>query len=91
MAAADPAVITVSRTDQLVDPGTGAHMIQFLPVASADTLVVDLGSVDQIAGFDPGSDVLDLHSLLIGTGLNLGADAAALNRYVTVTDRERTR
>lgn len=87
MAAADPNGITIIAPDQLIDPGTGGHSIQFLTGASGDAVVLDLGGVDRIAGFDPATDVLDLRSLLSGTGLNLNAGATALGHYLTIVDQ----
>lgn len=87
IAAADPAVITVSNSDQLIDPGTGDHTIQFLAGASDETLVLSTGGVAQVSGFDPTSDTLDLRSLLSGTGLDLSGDSAALSNYLTVVDQ----
>jgi hypothetical protein len=45
------------------------------------------GGVDQISGFDPTTDVLDLRALPTGTGLNLTASVAALSNYLTVVDQ----
>jgi hypothetical protein len=50
-------------------------------------VVLDIGGLDRIVGFDPGTDVLDLHSLLSGTSVNLNAGAAAVGRYVTAVDQ----
>jgi hypothetical protein len=83
----DPSVIIVSGSGQLIDPGAGGHTIQFLSGASGDTLVLHASGVDQISGFDPATDVLDVGSLLAGTGLNLTGDIADLSRYLTVVDQ----
>src|ERR1019366_3169736 len=63
-------VITITEPGQLVDPGAGSHTIQFLAGANADTLVLHSGGVDQVSGFDPGTDVLDLRSLLAEADIN---------------------
>ena len=84
---ADPNIITVTGSDQLIDPGMGNHTIQFLADTSADTLVSHKGGTDQISGFDPGTDVLDLRSLLTGTGLELTGNVSALSSYLTVVDQ----
>jgi hypothetical protein len=73
-------VITVTGSDQLVDPGTGDYTIQFLAGSTGDTLVLHAGGTDQITGFDSGTDVLDLRSLLSETSPNLTG-------YLTVVDR----
>jgi hypothetical protein len=73
-------IITVTGSNQLVDPGNGDYTIQFLAGTSGDTLVLHPGGVDQISGFDPGTDVLDLRSLLSGTGADLAG-------YLTVVDQ----
>lgn len=86
-AAADPNVMTVSGSGQLIDPGLGTHAIQFLAPASGDTLVLHAGGVDRVANFDPTSDGLDLRALLTGTGFNLDGGAAALRNWVTVVDQ----
>jgi hypothetical protein len=86
-ARADPGVITITGSDQLIDPGTGSHIIQFLTGAGADTVVLHTGGVDQISGFDPATDVLNLQSLLVETGLDLTRDVSALSNYVTIVDQ----
>jgi hypothetical protein len=85
--ASNPNVITVTGTDQLIDPGVGDHTIAFLSGSGADTLVLHTGGVDQISGFDPNTDILDLRTLLAGTGLHLTADVAALSNYLTVVEQ----
>ena len=84
---ADPNVITVTSQDQLIDPGPGAHTVQFLPTATADTLVLHRAGVDQVSGFDPGTDILNLRSLLTGTGLDLTGNGVALPNYLTIVDQ----
>ena len=69
--AVGPTVITVAGSGQLVDPGIGNHTIQFLAGTSGDTLVLHESGVDQVSGFDPGTDVLDLRSLLTEANVNL--------------------
>jgi hypothetical protein len=83
----DPNVITVTGSDQLIDPGTGNHTIQFLPGVSSATLVVHQDGVDQVYGFDPGTDVLDLRSLLSHANINLNGSVAALGNYLTIIDQ----
>jgi hypothetical protein len=80
-------VITITEPGQLVDPGAGSHTIQFLAGANADTLVLHSGGVDQVSGFDPGTDVLDLRSLLAEADINLNGDVAALGNYLTIGDQ----
>jgi hypothetical protein len=86
-ASSDPNVITVSGSEQLVDPGLGGHAIQFLAPASGDTLVLHAGGVDQVANFDPTTDDLGLRDLLAGTGFNLNGGVAGLGNWVTVVDQ----
>jgi autotransporter passenger strand-loop-strand repeat protein len=85
--AADPNVINVTRSDQLIDPGTGSFTIQFFAGTSADTIMLDPGGVDQVSGFDPGTDVLDLSSLFSGADLSLTGGASAFSNYLTVVDQ----
>jgi hypothetical protein len=87
MQSANPDVITISGSHQLIDPGMGSFTIQFLAGANADTLVLHKGGVDQVSAFDPGTDVLDLRSLLTGTVLDLTGNVAALGKYLTVADQ----
>jgi hypothetical protein len=86
-AMADPNVITVTSSDQLIDPGAGSFSIQFQTGASGDSLMPHGGGVDQVSGFDPGTDALDVHALLAGTGLALTGDVASLSGYLTVADQ----
>jgi hypothetical protein len=71
----------------LVDPGAGSFSIQFQSGTSGDTLMLHKGGVDQVSGFDPGTDVLDVHALLAGTGLDLSGDVASLGGFLNVTDQ----
>jgi hypothetical protein len=89
--ASDPAVVTISGLGQITDPGAGNQTIQFLAAASADTLVLHANSVDQISGFDPTTDVLDLRALLSAAHVDLTGGAADLSSYLTVTDQGPTR
>jgi plastocyanin len=81
----DPNVITVTGQDQLIDPGPGNHTIRFLPNASGDTIVPHADGVDQVSGFDPGTDFLDLRSLLVAANIN--PNTAVLGDYLTVTQQ----
>lgn len=85
--AVDPGVITIDGSHQMIDPGPGSYTIQFLPNASDATLVLHAGGVDQVAGFDPVTDVLDLRSLLAAANINLHGDVASLGSYAEITDR----
>jgi hypothetical protein len=42
------------------------------------------GGTDQIAGFDPATDVLDLRSLLSEANVNLNGDVPALSHYLSI-------
>ena len=86
IAASDPAIITISGVNQLTDPGAGNHTIQFLASASADALVLHASGVDQVSGFNPATDFLDVSSLLSEAHVNLN-DIAALGSYLTVVDQ----
>jgi hypothetical protein len=81
-----PDIITITASNQLIDPGAGDHSIQFLTGANADTLVLHAGGLDQVSGFDPGSDVLDLRSLL--NEANVRPDTATTGNYLTVADQD---
>ncbi len=81
----DPIVVTTPNL--VIDPGAGNHTIQFLGGASGDTLVLHAGGVDQVSGFDPGTDVLDLRSLLAEGNVDLQGNIATLGHYLTVVDQ----
>jgi hypothetical protein len=87
IAASDPNALIVTGSDQLIDPGTGGETIQFLAGASMDTIVPRPDGVDQIAGFDPSTHMLDLRLLLATANIDLGSDMAVLGNYVTVADQ----
>jgi hypothetical protein len=55
-------MITITSANQLVDPGTGSFMMQFMPSATNDTLVLHPGGVDQIFGFNM-TDLIDARAL----------------------------
>ena len=40
-----------------------------------------------MSGFDPGTDALDLHSLLAAANIDLSGNLSALGNYLTVTDQ----
>ncbi len=52
--AADPAIITIAGSNQVIDPGAGNQTIQFLPGASADTLVLSANAVEFDIGVRSG-------------------------------------
>jgi hypothetical protein len=81
------APITISVSNTVIDPSGGNNTIRFLAGASADTVVLHSGGTDQISGFDPTTDVLDLRSLLSEANVNLNGDLAALGNYLTITDQ----
>ncbi len=83
--AADPTTITVSSSNQLVDPGVGSFAIQFLAGTSADTLVLHPDGVDRVSGFDPSTDVLDVSALL--RGASVSGDVATLGNYLNIVDQ----
>jgi uncharacterized repeat protein (TIGR03803 family) len=86
-ATVDPNVIAITGSGWVVDPGAGNFTIQFLAGASADTLVLHAFGVDQVSGFDPGTDVLDVRSLLREANVDPHGDFAALSNYLTVRDQ----
>jgi hypothetical protein len=79
--------ITITGSDQLIDPGASSHTIQFIAGASADAIVLHTTGADQIGGFDPSTDVLDFRSLLNETNIDLDGDITALGKYLTITDQ----
>jgi len=85
--AADPGVMTITSSDQLIDPGAGSYTMQFLAGTSGDTLMLHADGVDQVSGFNPGTDVLDFSSVLSEAGINLNGGLAALGNYVTIVDQ----
>ena len=86
-ASADPSVIVIRGSDLVTDPGAGDRTIQFLSGTSADTLVPHTNSLDQVSGFDPAKDVLDLRSMLSEANVDLTGDLPALSNYLTVVDQ----
>ena len=87
LASGDANVITVGGSDQLIDPGAGGHTIQFLGGATGDALVLRADSMDQVSGFVPGTDALDVGTLLSAANIALGGDVGALSNYLTVVDQ----
>ncbi len=85
--AADSGVMTITGSDQLIDPGAGSDTMQFLSGTSGDTLMLHTGGVDQLSGFDPGTDVLDFSAVLNEAGVDLTGGVAALGNYVTIADQ----
>ena len=84
---ADPSVVAITGSDVLTDPGTGNYTVQFLPGVSGDALMLHTGGLDQVSGFNPGTDVLDFSALLSAAGISLNGDIAALGNYVTIVDQ----
>lgn len=78
-------VITVTGSDQLIDPGTGDRTIMFIGGAGGDTIMAQPGCMDQVIGFDPATDVLDLSALF--RGANIRGDVAPLGDYLTAVDQ----
>jgi hypothetical protein len=76
LASSDQIVIT---SDSIIDPGVGNHMIHFMPSASADTLVLHAGGVDQVSGFNK-TDALDLRALFNEANVNV----STLSNYLTI-------
>ena len=83
----DNDAITIATSNSVIDPGIGSHTIQFLTGTSGDTLVPHADGVDQISGFDPATDVLDLRSLLSEANIDLNGNIAALSDYLTIVDQ----
>ncbi len=80
--AGDQTIATVGAADPTTDS------IQFLAGAD-ETLFLRPGTVDQVTGFDPRVDALDLSALLSAANINLNGDITALEKYVAVTDQGR--
>jgi phospholipase/lecithinase/hemolysin len=87
VASVDPTVITISGMAQAIDPGAGSHTIQFLAGSGGDTLVLHAGGADQVSGFDPATDVLDLRSLLSEANVSMNGGINWLGNYLTITDQ----
>ena len=85
--ASSDAPITISTSNSVIDPGVGNHTIQFLTGTGGDTLVLHAGGLDQVSGFDPSTDVLDLRSLLTEANIDLNGNIAALGNYLTIADQ----
>ena len=79
--------LTISASGTAIDPGTGTHVIQFIPGASADTMVLHIGGTDQITGFDiAAGDALDVRGLIAEARLNLEDVLPNLSFYLTISD-----
>jgi len=79
--------VTISISDKSIDPGLGDHMIRFIASVSGDTLVLHANGLDQVYGFDPSTDVLDLRSLLREANVDLDGNTALLGNFLTVADQ----
>jgi plastocyanin len=77
---------TIFVASDIVNPAPGNHTIQFLP-GQTGTLVLHLNGIDQISGFDPSTEVLDLSFLLSEANVNLNGSVAALGNYLAVTEQ----
>ena len=86
-ASSETASITIATPNVVVDPGAGDHTIQFIAGSGGDTLVLHADSVDQVSGFNPGTDVLDLRSLLSEANVDLNGNIAALANFLTIADQ----
>ena len=93
--AADQASLTSSSLGQASTPSflAAAAPAQQAPAAgTADppqttgSIVLQRGNVDQVAAFDPSTEVLDLRQALAESHLSLGGDYGKLGSYVAVTD-----
>ena len=86
-ASIDRATFASIGPNEVLDPGFGNHNIQFLLGATNSTLVLHDGGVDQVTGFDPMSDVLDLRAMLAAAHIMLGVGVPSVAGYVTVSDQ----
>ena len=68
----------------MIDPGAGKHTIQFL---AGNTLAAPAGAADQVSGFDPTMDGLDVSSLLSEANVNLNGDVAGWGHYLSTTNQ----
>ena len=93
--AADQASITPSSLGQAGTPSFLAadpaqQLLTYTYTANADqptsSIVLQPGGVDQVTGFNPSTDMLDLRQALAASQLNLGGDASKLGNYVQVND-----
>ena len=81
--AADQASLTSSSLGQASSPS----FLSAAPAAApTSSIVLQPGSVDQVAAFNPNTEVLDLRQALAESQLNLRGDYGALGSYVAVTD-----
>ena len=81
--AAAPAAMTVSNST--IDPGVGDHAMAFVSRDVRDIVVLHLGGVDDIAGFDvTAGDALAVGSLLAEAQVSV-QDFAQLASYVSVS------
>jgi hypothetical protein len=79
--------VVISASNAVIDPGAGGHPISFLAGTSGDSLVLHASGADQVSGFDPSTDVMDLGSLLREANIDLTGGFAVLGNYVTVVDQ----
>jgi hypothetical protein len=75
--------MTITGSDQLVDPGVGSPTIRFLAKFSADTLVPRTGGVDQLSRLNPGTDLPAVRAMFEHAALDPRGDFAALRDYLT--------
>jgi uncharacterized repeat protein (TIGR03803 family) len=87
MSAETATPLTISASNSVVGPWMGNAATQFLTGATGDTLVPHTGGMDQVSGFDPTTDVLNVSSLMSEANVNLNDDVAALSHYLSVTDQ----
>ena len=71
----------------MIDPGAGSHTIQFLAGATGDAVVLHADGMDQVSGFNPATDGLDVRALFSAANVDLNGDVAALGNYLTVIDQ----
>ncbi len=87
LSAETTAPLTITEPNIVVDPGPGNATIQFLAGSGGDTLVLHANSMDQVFGFDPSTDVLDLHAMLTEADVDPAGDLTSLGKYVSVVDQ----
>ena len=83
--ASDGCTISITGSGKSIDPGTGSQSIQFVAGATSDTVALDPGGSDTIAGFDPSAgDLLDVRSLFAAAKVDVGGASFLISNYTSI-------
>jgi uncharacterized repeat protein (TIGR03803 family) len=77
-------VISITGTDQLIDPGMGSHTMRFLAGGGDDTLMPHSGGVDRVSSFGLTSVALDITAVASAANVELNSNVSALGMDLPV-------